>query len=142
LGGGSDDDFRTVEESLYATLRESSLTAADSSLDNTALRVDEAAFKERGGFVDHGRSASGDDSSASLLDKPIDLHGDQDLSLSEVEVDNSDLWAKSAAPDAGIFNSLKTAVDSMTSAPPSSPSGWHDSVDFSEAAQPAASMSN
>jgi hypothetical protein len=40
-------------------------TAADPNLDNTALGVEEVASEERGGFIDHGRATSGDNSSGS-----------------------------------------------------------------------------
>ncbi len=45
---------------------------------------------------------------------------DDDSSASKAKVDNSGLRAESAAADKGLLNSLKTAIDSITSAPPNS----------------------
>jgi hypothetical protein len=63
------------------------------------------------------------------------LLGDDDSSASETEaeVDDVSLRAENAVPDAGLFNSPETAVDSTTPTLPS-PDGWHDIDDFHETA--------
>jgi hypothetical protein len=48
------------------------------------------------------------------------LLGDDDSRASEAEVNDSGLRAESAAADEGLLNSLETAIDSTTPAPPNS----------------------
>jgi hypothetical protein len=63
------------------------------------------------------------------------LLGDNDSSASEAEVDNGGLHTESAAADEGLLDSLETAIESTTPAPPSNPDVWHDIDDFLETAQ-------
>jgi hypothetical protein len=68
-GGSSsdddDDDLPTIEEILYTTLQKKDFTTEDSSPENTVRGVEEVALEERGGSIDHSRSASGGDSGGS-----------------------------------------------------------------------------
>jgi hypothetical protein len=61
--------------------------------------------------------------------------GDGDLSASKAEANDVNLRAKSVtAPGARLFNSLETAIDSTTPAPPCSSDRWHDIDDYPETA--------
>lgn len=62
------------------------------------------------------------------------LLGDDDSSACEAEVDDSGLCAESAAADKGLLDSLETAIDSTTPAPPNSDM-WHDIDDLLETAE-------
>jgi hypothetical protein len=53
-------------------------------------------------------------------------------SLPEAKVDDNGLRAESAAVDAGLFDTLETAIDSTILAPPSNPDGRQDVDDFLE----------
>jgi hypothetical protein len=71
------------------------------------------------------------------------------LSASSAEVNDNSLRAeRAAALSAGLFDSLETAIDSTTPAPPCSFDVWHDIDDFPETAprlrlaEQGASMSN
>jgi hypothetical protein len=147
--GDSYDDFPTIEEILYTTLRTNDFRTEDPSQENTVRGVRKAALEKRG-YTDHGRSASGDDSGKSLgrsattlvvaktlifycgIDDPIILVGDNDSCASEAEVEADDigLCTESAAPNT---DQPVTAVDSTTPVPPSS-DGWLDVDDFLETA--------
>jgi len=58
------------------------------------------------------------------------------LSASEAEGNDNALRAESViiAPGASLFDSLETAIDSTTLAPPCSSDKWHDIDDFPEIA--------
>jgi hypothetical protein len=45
------------------------------------------------------------------IDNLIDLLENNNLSASDTEIDDSDLYTERAAPDADLLNSLETAVD-------------------------------
>lgn len=64
-GSSDDDDLPTIEEILYPVLQKG-FTTKDSSLENTVRGIEKVALEERGGSVDHSRSASGNDSVGSL----------------------------------------------------------------------------
>jgi hypothetical protein len=64
-GGSDDEDLLTIEDILYTALQKKGFTTADPEPDNTVLGVEEVASEERGGFIDHSRSASGDNSGGS-----------------------------------------------------------------------------
>jgi hypothetical protein len=62
------------------------------------------------------------------------LLGDDDSSASKAEVDDGGLRAESAAVDEGLLDSLETAIDSTTPAPPNS-DVWHDIDDLLDTAE-------
>lgn len=60
-----DNNLLIIEEILYITLQEKSITMTDLSLNNTALRVEKIALKKRNGFINYSTSASDNDLSES-----------------------------------------------------------------------------
>lgn len=61
------------------------------------------------------------------VEDPIVLQGDGDSRPFEAEVNDNCLRAESATtPGAGLFDSPKTAIDSITPAPPCRSNGCHD----------------
>ncbi|KUJ16852.1 uncharacterized protein LY89DRAFT_669299 [Mollisia scopiformis] len=131
-----DCDLPSIEQLLYTTLQEESFVVVDQPLNNTTFKVGNRIINERGGSLGDNGSASGGNPSGSPGD-PIVLLGDDDSSASGAEVDDSGLLAESAAADEGRLDSLETAIDSTTPAPPAPPcssDGWHDIDDFPELA--------
>lgn len=61
----NDNNLLIIEEILYITLQKKGITMTDSSLNNTALRVEKIALKKRDDFINYSTSASGDDSDES-----------------------------------------------------------------------------
>ncbi|MCJ1357476.1 MAG: hypothetical protein MMC33_007472 [Icmadophila ericetorum] len=127
-------DLPTIEELLFTKLQEQGFAVADPNPGHKERGVEEVATDERGGSVDQGRSAQSDNSGGSP-DDPIAIMGDGDLGASEAEANDVSLYAESiAAPGAGLFDSLETAIDSPTPAPPCSSDGWHDIDNYPETA--------
>ncbi len=60
-----DNNLLIIEEILYITLQEKSITMTDLSLNNTALRVEKIALKKKNGFINYSTSASDNDLSES-----------------------------------------------------------------------------
>jgi len=57
--GDSDDELPTIEQILYSTLPRDGFITEDSSLENTVQGFEGVACEEVGGFIDHSRSALG-----------------------------------------------------------------------------------
>lgn len=60
-----DNNLLIIKEILYITLQEKNIIMTDSSLNNTALKVEKIALKKKDGFIDYSTSASGNDSDES-----------------------------------------------------------------------------
>ncbi|KAE8440724.1 hypothetical protein EG329_006775 [Mollisiaceae sp. DMI_Dod_QoI] len=134
LQSAAADDCGSDELGIREQRTKESFAAEDQPSNNTAFEVGDRTTNERGGPLDDNGSAPGSNPSGSAGD-PIVLLGDDDSSASEAEVDDGGLRAESAAADEGLLDSLETATDSTTPAPPSDPDVWHDINDFLETAQ-------
>ncbi|KAH0565140.1 hypothetical protein GP486_001473 [Trichoglossum hirsutum] len=131
-----DDDLPTIEDLLYTTLKREGFAMENSSPDHRAQGVEEGVLEVRASFIDHNRSASSD-SSGSSRDNPIVQLGDDELNVSDSEVVDDSLYAKSAGLVIGSSSSSETTIESRTLGPPSNPEGYHETGrnDFTTTAQ-------